>query len=197
MIDVAACGNLLRKMAKEGYELLEEMAVSSYHPQFERNNRRRSSPVLCDLGASNNLMPLSVFRKHGLGDPKPTRMSLPLEDKSIKYPQRFIEDVLVKVDKFIFLADFVVLDMEEDMEMPLILGKPFLTTGKALIDVHEGKFRLRVGDEEITFDVFNALKHTLRTDDYFRINAVDSLMCNFVQDAMKDPLEATLTTELK
>ncbi|XP_075504616.1 uncharacterized protein LOC142542054 [Primulina tabacum] len=87
--------------------------------------------------------------------------------------------------------------MEEDIEMPLILGRPFLATDKASIDVQEGKLRLRVGEEEITFDVFNALKHTLHTDGCFRIDVVDSLVCNLVQDSMKDPLEATLTTEFK
>ncbi|XP_075475706.1 uncharacterized protein LOC142509906 [Primulina tabacum] len=136
-------------------------------------------------------------KKLGLGEPKPTRMSLKLADKYVKYPRGVIEDVLVKVDKFIFPSDFVVLDMEEDVEMPLILGRPFLATGKALIDVQEGKLRLSVGEEEINFDVFNALKHTLHTDDCFRIDDVDSLVCNFVQDAMKDSLKATLTTELK
>ncbi|XP_073288032.1 uncharacterized protein [Primulina huaijiensis] len=114
--------------------------------------------ALCDLGASINLMHFSVFRKLGLGEPKPTRMSLQLADRSFKYPRGVIEDVLVKVDKFIFPADFVVLDMVEDMEMPLILGRPFLATGKALIDVKEGKLRLR--------------------------------------DSIRDPLEATLTTEM-
>ncbi|XP_075489547.1 uncharacterized protein LOC142528388 [Primulina tabacum] len=153
--------------------------------------------ALCDIGASIYLMPLSVFRKLGIGEPKPTRMSLQLADRSVKYPRGVIEDVLVNVDKFIFPADFVVLDMEEDVEMPLILGRPFLATGKALIDVQEGKLRLRVGEEEITFDAFKALKHTLLTDNCFRIDAVDSLVCNFVQDAMKDPLDATLTIELK
>ncbi|XP_075489545.1 uncharacterized protein LOC142528385 [Primulina tabacum] len=153
--------------------------------------------ALCDLGASINLMPLSVFRKLGLGEPKTTRMSLQLVDRSVKYPRGVIEDVLVKVDKFIFPVDFVVLDMEEDVEMPLILGRPFLVTGKALIDVQEGKLRLRLGEEEITFDVFTALKHTLHTDSCIRIDVVDSLVCNFVQEAMKDPLEATLTTELE
>ncbi|XP_075492505.1 uncharacterized protein LOC142530560 [Primulina tabacum] len=133
--------------------------------------------ALCDLGASINLMPFSVFRKLGLGEPKPTRMSLQLADRSVKYPRGVIEDVLVKVDKFIFPGDFVVLDMEEDTEMPLILGRPFLATGKALIDVQEGKLRLRVGEEEITFDVFNALKHTLML--------------------LRDPLKATITTELR
>ncbi|XP_073126150.1 uncharacterized protein [Henckelia pumila] len=94
--------------------------------------------ALCDLGASINLMPYSVFRKLNLGEPKSTRMSLQLADRSIKYPRGIIEDVLVKVDKFIFLVDFVVLDMEEDLDMPLILGRPFLETGKALIDVQKG-----------------------------------------------------------
>ncbi|KAL5580496.1 hypothetical protein UlMin_012938 [Ulmus minor] len=100
--------------------------------------------VLCDLGASINLMPLSIFRKLGLGEVKPTTVSLQLADRSIKHPRGIIEDVLVKVDKFIFPADFIVLDMEEDREVPLILGRPFLATGKTLIDVHQGKLILRV-----------------------------------------------------
>ena len=67
-------------------------------------------------------MPLSVYRKLRLGEMKETTISLQLVDRSIKYPRGIIEDVLVKVDKFIFPADFVVLDMEEDQEVPLILG---------------------------------------------------------------------------
>ena len=82
--------------------------------------------ALCDLGASINLMPLSIFRKLGLGEAKPTRVTLQMADRSIKHPRGVIEDVFVKVDKFIFLADFVVLDMEEDSDIPIILGKPFL-----------------------------------------------------------------------
>ncbi|KAL5563299.1 hypothetical protein UlMin_033046 [Ulmus minor] len=88
--------------------------------------------VLCDLGASINLMPLSIFRKLGLGEVKPTTVSLQLADRSIKHPRGIIEDVLVKVDKFIFPADFIVLDMEEDQEILLILGRPFLATGRTL-----------------------------------------------------------------
>ncbi|XP_068648802.1 uncharacterized protein [Aristolochia californica] len=93
--------------------------------------------VLCDLGASINLMPFFVCRKLGLGEMKQTTISLQLADQSIKYPHGIIEDVLVKVDKFIFPADFVVLDMEKDEEVPLILGRPFLATGRALIDVQK------------------------------------------------------------
>ncbi|KAH9780125.1 hypothetical protein KPL71_007966 [Citrus sinensis] len=84
--------------------------------------------ALCDLGASINLMPFSVFKKLGLGEPNATTVTLQLVDRSIKYPRDIVEDVLVKVDKFIFPADFIVLDMAEDIELPLILGRPFLAT---------------------------------------------------------------------
>ena len=80
-------------------------------------------------------MPTSVFNKLNLGTVKPTKMSLQMADRTFTYPRGIIEDVLVKVDKFIFSVDFVVLDMEEDKDVPLILGRPFLATGQALIDV--------------------------------------------------------------
>ncbi|KAL5537709.1 hypothetical protein UlMin_030066 [Ulmus minor] len=130
--------------------------------------------VLCDLGASINLMPLSVFRKLGLGEVKPTSISLQLADRSVKYPRGVIEDVLIKVDKFIFPADFVVLDMEEDREIPLILGRPFLATGRTLIDVQQGKLILRVQDEQVTFDVFEAMKFPSEVHSCFQINTLDS-----------------------
>ena len=66
--------------------------------------------------------------------------------------------MLVKVEKFIFHVDFVVLDMEEDQEIPLILGRPFLATGRVLIDVHGGQLTLRVNDEEVKFDIYQAMK---------------------------------------
>lgn len=90
---------------------------------------------LCDLSASINLMSFSVFRMLGLGEQKSTRMSLQLDDISIKYPQGVVEDILVKVDKFICMTDFVVLDIEEDLKMPLILVRLFLETRKDLVEV--------------------------------------------------------------
>ncbi|XP_073133382.1 uncharacterized protein [Henckelia pumila] len=149
---------------------------------------------LCDLGASINLMPYSVFRKLSLGESKSTRMSLQLADRSIKYPRGIIEDVLVKVDKFIFLVDFVVLDMEKDLDMPLILGRHFLAIGKALIDVQKGELLLRVGEEKIYFDVFNALKFSQSDEECFQIDAVDSLLYDYVQDTFQEPLEAALVS---
>ena len=86
-------------------------------------------------------------------EPKPTTVSLQLADRSITYPRGVVEDVLVKVDKFIFPVDFIVLDMEEDEDVPIILGRPFLATGRTLIDVHQGKLTLRLDDEEVVFKV--------------------------------------------
>ena len=98
--------------------------------------------TLCDLGASINLISLSIFRKLGIGEVKPNMVSLQLVVRSIKHPRDVLENVLVKVDKFIFQMDFIIFDMKEDKEVPLILERPFLATGKALIDVEEGKLEL-------------------------------------------------------
>ena len=97
------------------------------------------SKALCDLGANINLMLLSVLKKLNLRELTPTTLSLQMMNTSLTYPKGIIEDVLVKVDKFIFLVDFVALDMENDKEVPLILGRPFLETGQAPIDVKNGE----------------------------------------------------------
>ncbi|XP_024023283.1 uncharacterized protein LOC112092155 [Morus notabilis] len=123
--------------------------------------------ALCDLGASINLMPLSIFKKLRLGEAKPTTVSLQLADRSIKHLRGIIEDVLIKVDKFIFPADFIVLDIEEDEEILIILGRPFLATGQALIDVQKGELRLRVQEEEVIFNVFNVPKYLQASDSCF------------------------------
>ena len=127
--------------------------------------------ALCDLGASINLMPLSIFRQLGLGEDRPTTVTLQLADRSLKHSQGVIEDVLVKVDKFIFLADFIVLDMEEDKEIRIILGRPFLATGRGMIDVHKGELKLRVQDDEVRFSVFNVVRHPTESNACFMIEA--------------------------
>ncbi|XP_070022267.1 uncharacterized protein [Nicotiana sylvestris] len=95
--------------------------------------------ALCDLGASINLMLYSVFKTLGIGQPRPTSMRLQMADRKIKRPLGIIDDVLVRVDKFILLADFVILDCEVDYEIPIIFGRPFLATGKALVDMEAGE----------------------------------------------------------
>ena len=91
--------------------------------------------ALCDLGANINLMPMSIIKKLNLGEARPTTVTLQLVDRSLTHLCDIIKDVLVKVDKFIFPVDFIILDMEEDKEVPIILKRPFLATRRALIDV--------------------------------------------------------------
>ncbi|KAH9792511.1 hypothetical protein KPL71_004154 [Citrus sinensis] len=98
---------------------------------------RYNGRAFCDLGASINLMSLSVFKQLGVGKCMPTTVALQLADRSHAYSEGKIEDVLVKVDKLIFPVDFIVLDFEADKEVPIILGRPFLATGKTLIDVQK------------------------------------------------------------
>ncbi|XP_061345037.1 uncharacterized protein LOC133290905 [Gastrolobium bilobum] len=132
--------------------------------------------ALCDLGASINLMPLSVMKTLRISELKPTTLSLQLADRTLRRPNGVIEDVLVKVDKFIFPADFVVLDMDERGEMPLLLGRPFLATTRALIDVENGKVELRMDDEKVTIDVFKVMKHAGDNGDCFRVDILDALL---------------------
>ncbi|XP_042021284.1 uncharacterized protein LOC121768798 isoform X1 [Salvia splendens] len=114
--------------------------------------------ALCDLGASINLMPLSFFNKLNIGKLRSTSITLQMADRSVAYPSGIAEDILVRVNEFIFPVDFVVLDMEEDRIVPLILGRPFLATGKAMIDVSKGELTLRLNDESVTFSIYEALK---------------------------------------
>ncbi|XP_062093689.1 uncharacterized protein LOC133799703 [Humulus lupulus] len=85
--------------------------------------------ALCDLEESVKLMPLSIYQKHKLGEARPNIVTLQMANRSVKHPWGINEDVLVKVDKFIFPADFIILDMEEYTNILIILGRPFLATG--------------------------------------------------------------------
>ncbi|KAL0345410.1 UNVERIFIED_CONTAM: hypothetical protein Sradi_4372300 [Sesamum radiatum] len=147
--------------------------------------------ALCDLGASVNLMPYSMFEKLGMHELTPTIITLQLADRSIKYPRENVEDVLVKVGKFIIPVDFIVLDMEEDVYMPLILGRPFLATSRALIDVQKGQLTLRVNDEHVVFNVFKPMKYLHKNEhDICEINSINSSNGNNLQGMKKEHKEA-------
>ncbi|XP_070023151.1 uncharacterized protein [Nicotiana sylvestris] len=94
--------------------------------------------ALCDLGASINLMPLAIYKRLGIGRARPTSMLLQLADRTVKRPFGILDDVLIQVGKFVFPADFVILDCKVDEEILIILGRPFLATGRALIDCETG-----------------------------------------------------------
>ncbi|GJQ97588.1 reverse transcriptase domain-containing protein [Tanacetum coccineum] len=128
--------------------------------------------ALADLGASINLMPYSVWNNLSLPELTPTCMTLELADRSITKPIGIAEDVFVNVGKFQFPADFVVVDFEPDPRVPLILGRCFLKTSHALIDVYEGEITLRVGKEAITFNLDQTSRYTADYN-HMTVNKID------------------------
>ncbi|XP_062103188.1 uncharacterized protein LOC133814211 [Humulus lupulus] len=100
--------------------------------------------TLCELGASINLLPMSIFKNLGIAKARPTTVTLQLVDRSMEHPKGKIKDVLVQVDKFIFPTDFIILDYEADRDVPIILGRTFLAIGRTLIDVQNWELTMRV-----------------------------------------------------
>ncbi|XP_016207408.1 uncharacterized protein LOC107647872 [Arachis ipaensis] len=125
--------------------------------------------ALCDLRSSINLMALSMMKKLSIEEVKPTRMSLQLADRSLIIPNRVVDNLLVKVGKFIFPVDFVILDIDEEGSDSIILGRPFLATARAIIDVEKGEMILRVHDEQIILNIFKAIQHPTEKENYMRI----------------------------
>ena len=114
---------------------------------------------LLDLGASVNLLPYLVYKKLGLGELKPTNITLSLADRSVKIPKGIVEDVLVKVDKFYYPVDFVVFDIEpvEDgtNHVPIILGRPFLATSNAIINCQNGVMQITFSNMTLELNIFH------------------------------------------
>nr|GEY62699.1 reverse transcriptase domain-containing protein [Tanacetum cinerariifolium] len=121
--------------------------------------------VLADLDASINLMPLSIWKKFSLPKLTPTQMTLELVDRSITRPKGVVKEVFVKVVKFHFPTDFVVMDFEADPRVPLNLGRSFLRIGRALIDVYREELTLWVNDKAITFNLNQATIYSSTYDD--------------------------------
>ncbi|XP_057761084.1 uncharacterized protein LOC130981506 [Arachis stenosperma] len=115
--------------------------------------------ALCDLGASINLMSLAMMKRMRIEEAKLTRMAFQLADRTFNFPHGVVEDLLVKVGEFIFPTDFVVLDIEEEANASIILGRPFLATARAIIDVQKGELVIRLHDEKMVFNVFTAMSY--------------------------------------
>ncbi|GJT49563.1 reverse transcriptase domain-containing protein [Tanacetum coccineum] len=142
--------------------------------------------ALANLGASINLMPLSIWNKLSLPELTLTRMTLKLADRSITRPKGVAEDVFVKVGKFHFPTDFVVVDFDADPRVPLILGRSFLRTGRALIDVYGEEITLRVNDEAVTFNLNQTMRYSSTYDDMSvnRIDVIDVACEEYAQEVL-------------
>nr|GEW26819.1 reverse transcriptase domain-containing protein [Tanacetum cinerariifolium] len=142
--------------------------------------------ALADLGASIYLMPLSIWKKLSLPELTPTRMTLELADRSITRPKGVTEDVFVKVEKFHFSTDFVVVDFKADPRVPLILGRSFLRIDLALIDVYREEITLRVNDEAVTFNLNQTTRYSSTYDDLSvnRIDIIDVAREEYAQEIL-------------
>ena len=126
--------------------------------------------ALLDLGASVNLLPYSMYKQLGLGELKPTSITLSLANRSIKIPKGTVEDVLIQVDKFYYPVDFVVLDIEPAAAganyVPIILRRPFLATSNAIINCQNGVMQLTIGNMTLELNIFYlSKKHILLVED--------------------------------
>ncbi|XP_070002805.1 uncharacterized protein [Nicotiana sylvestris] len=131
--------------------------------------------ALCDNGASINLMPLAIYKQARLGMPSPTSMRSQMVDRSIKRPVGIVDDVLVEMGKFRLPADFIILDCAVDKEIPIILGRPFLATGRALMDSEWNEIKFRVNDEEVTFHVSKGMKLPHEYESISTIDVIDKV----------------------
>ncbi|GJU60110.1 reverse transcriptase domain-containing protein [Tanacetum coccineum] len=141
--------------------------------------------ALDDLGASINLMPLSVWRHLSLPELTSTCITLELADRSTVHPKGVVEDVFMKVGKFYFPTDFVVVDYDVDPWVPLILGRPFLRTTRALIDVYGEELTLRVYDKAITFKVGQTSRYSHSYEMVNQVNVIDVACEEYAQEVLR------------
>ncbi|GJY17663.1 retrovirus-related pol polyprotein from transposon TNT 1-94 [Tanacetum coccineum] len=130
------------------------------------------SNALTDLRASISVMPFSMYKRLGLGNPRPVNMVIEMVDRSMQSPKGIVENVLVKIHKFIFLVDFVILDVVEDNKVPIILGRPMLATAHARIDVFGGKFS----------DIIDNIEGPDNLEEFIMDDDLNEDLGNFLQD---------------
>ncbi|WP_198155494.1 retropepsin-like aspartic protease, partial [Candidatus Burkholderia verschuerenii] len=144
---------------------------------------KKFAKALCDLGSGVSLMPLSIAKNLKLVDGlKYTPVALQLADKSIVRPDGILEDILVQVDKYFLPTDFMVFDMQEDLEVPLILGRPFLATGDAIIRVKDNEITFNINGEEVRFKVDEAVKYPGNYSECFHVDVLESLVMHTTQE---------------
>nr|GEW28034.1 reverse transcriptase domain-containing protein [Tanacetum cinerariifolium] len=174
------CSAMLLKKLPEKLRDLGKFFIPCYFPGMDVCH------ALADLGASINLMPLSIWKKLSLLELTPTRMTLELADRSSTHPKGVAEDVFIKVRKFYYPTDFVVVNFEADPRVPLILRRSLLRTGRALIDVYVEEITLMVNDESVTFNLNQTMRYSSTYDDN-SVNRVDviGISCEeFVQNVL-------------
>ena len=150
---------------------------------------------LLDLGASVNLIIFSVYQKLGLGELKPTSITLQLADRFVREPRGIVQDVLVKIEQFYYPIDFIVLNyqpvLHPSVHIPIILGRPFLATTNALINCRNGRMQLTFGSMTLELNIFHVAKQPHKDDDCAYVNLIRAVE-EFNKNCFSDPLETLL-----
>ncbi|XP_011075704.1 uncharacterized protein LOC105160135 [Sesamum indicum] len=158
--------------------------------------------AMCDLGASINVISLTIFESLNVGPLKETGVVIQLVDRSVVYPEGVLEDVLVQVNELVFPADFYVLDMREDNSpnsTSILLGRPFLKTARTKIDVHSGSLTMEFDGEIIRFNIYESMRYPTDLPTAFLVDIFDHLMQDSTiingEDHVKYTLEESLMLE--
>ncbi|XP_021759252.1 uncharacterized protein LOC110724165 isoform X1 [Chenopodium quinoa] len=165
-----------------------------------RIGNTRYERCMLDLGASINVMPLSIYKALNLGPLQDTRVIIQLADRSNTYPLGVIEDVLVQVNELVFPADFYVLDMPNDESSnatPILLGRPFLKTSRTKIDVHSGILTMEFDGEVIRFNLFDAMRYPSDCESVSSIDVIDALTEQVFFLSGHDALDVVLTESME
>jgi len=154
--------------------------------------------ALLDLGASVNLLPYSVYLQLGLGELKPTSMTLQLADRSVKIPRGIVEDILIKVDKFYFTIDFIVLDTKPvqnvGVQIPVILRRPFLATANALINCRKGVMKISFSNMTVELNIFDISKMPRECYEIRSACLIEEIIEEVIEESStEDPLVACFT----
>ena len=156
---------------------------------------------MLDLGASFNLITFSVYKKFGLGELKPTSITLQLVDHSVRELRGIDEDVLVKIEQFFYHVDFIVLDyqpiLHPSVHTPIILGRPFLSIANALINCKNGRMQLTFGSMTLELNIFHVAKQPHEDDDCAYVNLIEVVVQEeFNKNCFSDPLETLLNNSV-
>ena len=159
--------------------------------------KSRFENAMLDLGASINVMPLSIYKTLALGELKKDGCVIQLADRSKTYPLGLVEDVLVQVGKFVYPTDFYVLDIpESDDPLPIFLGRPFMCTSKTKIDVHAGVFNMEFDGEVIIFKLSETMRYPLDDNSCFSIESLDPSAPYFFETMNDDFMEPILARSM-
>ncbi|KAL2242611.1 UNVERIFIED_CONTAM: Retrovirus-related Pol polyprotein from transposon 17.6 [Sesamum indicum] len=177
-------------------KFLKELCTSK--GKLKGNERK----AMCDLGASINVMPLTIFESLKVGPLKETGVVIQLADRSVVYPQGVLEDVLVQVNELVFPADFYVLDMREENSpnsTSILLGRPFLKTARTKIDVHSGSLTMEFDGEIIRFNIYESMRYPTDLPTALLVDIFDPFVQDSIaissEDHVKYALDESLTLE--